>query len=96
MSNDSANIIIGWEDLSPGNCYISYTTNPTLGDYMLNVSAINGYTESLVATLLVPTLENATQWVNDISDYWEQLFYDDETAFCSPKCYFGLPESEHE
>ena len=61
MSNESANLLIIWENATPDISYLSYTTNPMLGDYVLNVSAINGCTEELIATHLVPTLENVLE-----------------------------------
>ncbi|CAI4394516.1 BCN_G0028290.mRNA.1.CDS.1 [Saccharomyces cerevisiae] len=80
MSNESANLLIIWENATPDISYLSYTTNPMLGDYVLNVSAINGCTEELIATHLVPTLENATQWVYDAGEYWDNYSFTDEST----------------
>ncbi|QHS73995.1 uncharacterized protein SPAR_I01420 [Saccharomyces paradoxus] len=96
MSNDSANLLMNWEELTPGNCYISYTTNPMLGDYVLNVSAINGCTEELVATHLVPTLENATQWVHEMGEYWDSLTFADENGTSLPEYYYFFQENEEQ
>ncbi|EWG95441.1 hypothetical protein R103_I10506 [Saccharomyces cerevisiae R103] len=61
MSNGSASLLMNWEELTPGHCFTSYTTNPIAGDYGLNASAIDGHTEELMATHPAGTLENATQ-----------------------------------
>ena len=91
MSNESANLLIIWENATPDISYLSYTTNPMLGDYVLNVSAINGCTEELIATHLVPTLENATQWVYDAGEYWDNYSFTDE---CTPLPGLSWPFNE--
>ncbi|CAI4065604.1 hypothetical protein SUVZ_09G1430 [Saccharomyces uvarum] len=80
MGNETVVMLESWMDSIGGNCCFSYTTAPELGDYILNVSAIDGM-ETLVETKLVPTLENATQWVNDMSDFWSQFDNGEEPTY---------------
>lgn len=86
MGNETAAMLESWMNSMDGSCYFSYTSAPALGDYILNVSAIDGIMETLVETKLVPTLENATQWVSDMSAYWSQFEYGEEPTYC-PKSF---------
>ena len=85
MADETAKTLTKWLDSAADNCYFRYTTTPALGDYNLNVLAINADTETLVEAKSVPTLKNAKQWVNDMEVYWRQFDYDEKSDISSPK-----------
>lgn len=69
MAGETTKVLTEWMDSAADNCYFRYTTIPALGDYNLNVLAMNVDTDTLVEAKSVTTLKSAKQWVNDMEMY---------------------------
>lgn len=68
LSADHARLL-EWEAVQSGETHLRFLTDNT-DHYSLSVLAVYGINETVSGNITVPTLENATQWVDDMGQYY--------------------------